>query len=39
MVTLGGQQGDETEIVTGLQEGEKVVSDGAVFLQFANTNQ
>jgi cobalt-zinc-cadmium efflux system membrane fusion protein len=39
MVTLGGQQGDETEIVTGLQEGEKVVTDGAVFLQFANTNQ
>lgn len=39
MVTLGGQQGDETEIVSGLQEGEKVVSDGAVFLQFANTNQ
>jgi cobalt-zinc-cadmium efflux system membrane fusion protein len=39
MVTLGGQQGDETEIVSGLQEGERVVSDGAVFLQFANTNQ
>jgi cobalt-zinc-cadmium efflux system membrane fusion protein len=39
MVTMGGQQGDETEITNGVQQGEKVVSEGAVFLQFANTNQ
>jgi len=36
-VTIGGQQDDTTEVVTGLKEGEVVVSQGSVFLQFANT--
>jgi membrane fusion protein, heavy metal efflux system len=39
LVTLGGQQGDETEIVSGCKAGEKVVSEGSVFLQFANSTQ
>lgn len=38
-VTIGGQQDDATEIVTGVKEGETVVSEGSVFLQFANTYQ
>jgi membrane fusion protein, heavy metal efflux system len=39
LVTLGVQQGDETELLTGLKEGEKIVAEGAVFLQFANAIQ
>jgi membrane fusion protein, heavy metal efflux system len=39
LVKLGGQQGDETEIVSGLKAGDLVVSQGSVFLQFANTYQ
>ncbi|HEY2844018.1 MAG TPA: efflux RND transporter periplasmic adaptor subunit [Bryobacteraceae bacterium] len=39
LVTLGAQQGNDTEILTGLKEGEKVVSEGSVFLQFANSIQ
>jgi len=38
-VTIGGQQDDTTEILTGVTEGEIVVSEGSVFLQFANTYQ
>jgi len=36
-VTLGTQQGADTQIRTGLKPGEPVVSQGSVFLQFANT--
>jgi membrane fusion protein, heavy metal efflux system len=39
LINMGAEQGDETEIVTGLKEGEKVVAQGSVFLQFANSNQ
>jgi cobalt-zinc-cadmium efflux system membrane fusion protein len=39
LVTLGVQQGDETELLTGVKEGEKIVAEGAVFLQFANAIQ
>ena len=38
-VKLGGQQGDDTQILDGLKAGEPVVSQGSVFLQFANTNR
>ncbi len=38
-IATGTQQDDEFEILSGLKEGEKVVSEGAVFLQFANTYQ
>jgi len=39
LVTTGAQQGVETEIASGVKEGEKIVSEGSVFLQFANTNK
>jgi len=39
LVKIGDQQGDDTQIVDGLQEGTPVVSQGSVFLQFANTYQ
>jgi membrane fusion protein, heavy metal efflux system len=39
LINIGAEQGDDTEIVSGLKEGEKLVSQGSVFLQFANSNQ
>ena len=39
LVKLGGQQGDETQVLDGLKAGDPVVSQGSVFLQFANTYQ
>ncbi len=38
-VTTGAQQDNSFEILSGLKEGDNVVSEGAVFLQFANTYQ
>lgn len=38
-VTIGGQQDDQIEIVSGLKEGEQVVAEGSIFLQFANSYQ
>lgn len=38
-VTLGGQRDTDTQVTDGLKEGEQVVSDGSVFLQFAVSNQ
>ncbi len=39
MVSTGGLQNNEFEIVSGLKEGERVVTEGSVFLQFANNYQ
>jgi cobalt-zinc-cadmium efflux system membrane fusion protein len=39
LVTTGGQQDGQIEIVSGLTEGEQIVSDGSLFLQFANSNE
>jgi cobalt-zinc-cadmium efflux system membrane fusion protein len=39
LVTVGAQQNDEQEIISGLKKGENVVSEGSVFLQFANSYQ
>jgi cobalt-zinc-cadmium efflux system membrane fusion protein len=36
LVTIGVQQGTETELASGAKEGEKIVAEGALFLQFAN---
>ncbi len=36
---LGAQQNGEAEVLSGLKSGEKVVSEGSVFLQFASTYQ
>ncbi|HEY2381173.1 MAG TPA: efflux RND transporter periplasmic adaptor subunit [Terriglobia bacterium] len=38
-VQIGASQNGETEILNGLREGEKVVADGSLFLQFANSYQ
>ncbi len=38
-ITTGAQRGNDIEILGGLKEGEEVVSEGAIFLQFANTYQ
>jgi cobalt-zinc-cadmium efflux system membrane fusion protein len=38
-VTLGVQQDDRIEIASGLAEGDRVVSEGSVFLQFANSHR
>jgi cobalt-zinc-cadmium efflux system membrane fusion protein len=39
MVTLGETQGGKTQILSGLQAGDKVVGDGSLFLQFQNSLQ
>jgi cobalt-zinc-cadmium efflux system membrane fusion protein len=39
MVTLGESQGGNTQIVTGLQAGDKIVGVGSLFLQFQNSLQ
>jgi membrane fusion protein, heavy metal efflux system len=39
LVKTGAQQGDDIQILDGLKEGDTVVSQGSVFLQFANTSQ
>jgi len=39
LVTIAGEQGAETELVSGVKEHEKIVAEGAVFLQFANSIQ
>ena len=39
LIKLGDQQGDDTQVMDGLKAGELVVSQGSVFLQFANTYQ
>jgi cobalt-zinc-cadmium efflux system membrane fusion protein len=38
-VTLGMQQDNMVAIAAGLQEGEPVVTEGTLFLQFANTSK
>lgn len=38
-VTLGASQGGMTQIATGLKPGERVIGDGSLFLQFANSLQ
>ena len=36
-VTVGLRVGDRYEITTGLTAGDKIVTDGALFLQFAES--
>jgi cobalt-zinc-cadmium efflux system membrane fusion protein len=36
-VTLGAQQGTDTEITSGLKAGDQVIGQGSLFLQFANS--
>ena len=39
IVTIGSQQDNQVEILSGLTKGENVVSEGSIFLQFASTYQ
>ncbi len=39
LVNIGAQQGDETEIVSGSKQGDRIVAEGSVFLQFANSTR
>ena len=39
MVTLGESQAGKTQVLTGLQAGDKIVGDGSLFLQFQNSLQ
>ncbi|HYT77431.1 MAG TPA: efflux RND transporter periplasmic adaptor subunit [Vicinamibacterales bacterium] len=36
-ITLGTQQSDVTEVTQGVTEGDRIVAQGSLFLQFANT--
>jgi cobalt-zinc-cadmium efflux system membrane fusion protein len=36
-VTLGERVGDSYEIIAGLKDGERIVDDGGIFLQFMQT--
>jgi cobalt-zinc-cadmium efflux system membrane fusion protein len=38
-VTIGDGQASKTQILTGLKAGDKIVSDGGLFLQFQNSMQ
>lgn len=38
-VKVGAQQEGAVEILSGIREGDKLVSDGSIFLQFANSYQ
>jgi cobalt-zinc-cadmium efflux system membrane fusion protein len=37
LITIGTQQNDQVEVLNGVKRGENVVSDGSIFLQFANS--
>ena len=39
LVTVGDSSGGRTQITSGLNEGERVVGDGSVFVQFQNSLQ
>ena len=39
MVTISESKGGKTQILSGLQAGEKIVGDGSLFLQFQNSLQ
>ncbi len=37
LVKIGAQQDNQIEITDGLKDGDRVVAEGSLFLQFANT--
>ena len=39
LVKIGGSEAGRTQIIDGLKEGDRVVADGALFLQFKNSLQ
>jgi cobalt-zinc-cadmium efflux system membrane fusion protein len=38
-ITIGDSQGGKTQVLSGLQAGDRIVGDGSLFLQFQNTLQ
>ncbi|HZR23906.1 MAG TPA: efflux RND transporter periplasmic adaptor subunit [Vicinamibacterales bacterium] len=38
-ITIGDSQGGKTQVLSGLQRGDRIVGDGSLFLQFQNTLQ
>jgi len=38
-ITIGDSQGGRTQVLSGLQAGDRIVGDGSLFLQFQNTLQ
>jgi membrane fusion protein, heavy metal efflux system len=38
LITIGAQQNDRIEVLSGLKQGEKIVAEGSIFLQFANNS-
>jgi membrane fusion protein, heavy metal efflux system len=39
LITIGAQQDDQVQVLSGLREGERVVSAGSIFIQFASNYQ
>jgi cobalt-zinc-cadmium efflux system membrane fusion protein len=39
LITTGAEQDGRAQVLTGLKEGERIVSEGSLFLQFANSNR
>jgi cobalt-zinc-cadmium efflux system membrane fusion protein len=39
LITTGAEQDGQTEVLSGLKKGERIVSEGSLFLQFANSNR
>lgn len=39
LITIGQQQNEQVQVLSGLKEGEVVVSEGSIFLQFASSSQ
>ncbi len=37
IIRVGAQRGNEFEVLSGLTEGDGIVAEGAVFLQFAES--
>jgi len=36
-ITIGSRVGDRYEVTAGLKAGERIISEGALFVQFAQT--
>lgn len=39
LISAGDERDGRTEVTSGLKEGERIVSEGSLFLQFANSNR
>lgn len=39
LITTGAEQDGRAQVLSGLKEGERIVAEGSLFLQFANSNR